>query len=192
MTAVANAPAHTIKTSEKTGITAIFGVPGWPAGADGMVLIRPWPGREQGEVFEHEERGQRYWRSWTTQKILVGSKMFPRGIDVGVIEFRTDSGIGTPFVEKSELQVGEDALACLTAYAYEKPWLSMTERRAFATKTEQFINEKGAGVKKDTTAAPIDVMREIADERLAKRIDEMVEKRVNAALAAKSAALPKP
>jgi hypothetical protein len=149
---------------------------------DGLIILKPIQGHEENELFEHNLMGQKYWRSWGRTKLFVNSPAFPSGIEIGVVYQHTDTGIGTPFAERGDLQIGDDARACLEAYAEGRPYLSMPERRKHAKETEQYINEKGAGIKRDSTASPTDSLKDIAADRQDARIQKMIDAAVAAAL----------
>lgn len=169
------------------GAFLIAGVPGGPPGEQGIVLRRPPANNtEPGERYPDESNSE--WRSYHTEKLFKGSRNIPEGVDVGFICHYRESGIGMPWVEVSQCQVGLDQLARLSAYAYGRPWLSMPARRRIADETETYLNEKSAGALRPATKTPSEVIQEVAfDERIKAAIEKAVTERVNQELATRAA-----
>lgn len=195
MTATAAEPAvriAPIKQRRKDGSLVdipasamIFGIPGGPPGEPGIVLIRPIAGVPRGEQFTDEIGGQVYIRGWDVETHFRQSPNFPDGLEIGVVKQFTDVGIGQPFAEKSELQVGPDAYERIRCYAYNEPWLSMSERRKIAYETQQFVNEQSAGVSREETMTPKQALAAVAEDRLG--LDEKIAAAVAKAVAAERA-----
>ncbi|MCI0635569.1 MAG: hypothetical protein L0206_16890 [Actinobacteria bacterium] len=164
--------------SVKQDVTVIRGVPGGPPGEEFILLAKPIPGRAANEIFVEKVRGKTYLRSWGMEVLFEGSPNFPGGLPIGHVYQHTDTGVGQPFVEKSEMQVTPDQMARLRCYAHGEPYLSITERRRLAKQTERYQMEQTAGLPNPATMTPDQAIRGLADERLQRQIDAAVEKRV--------------
>lgn len=164
--------------------SVIRGVPGGPAGEEFIILLKPDPKWPKGELHVVVNRGKEYLRSWTTETLFKDSPNFPDGIEVGLIQHHTDTGIGQPFIERSLLQITDDQMLRLQAYAHNEPYLSITERRRLAKESERFQQQKKAGrAIEPGMKSPDDVLAEFANDKLNRKIEELVAKGVADALA---------
>jgi hypothetical protein len=174
MTTATDAPPVEIKeflerdarTNTLERFTAVTGLPGLPAGRR-MILVKPVNGQPKDLMFAVEINGGTVLKAWSTEKHFVGSPVWPEGIDLGVVRFFTDIGMGQPYPERSELQVGEEGYLLLRAYANGEKYHTMSERRRLYLQSERKTSEKSMiQTPAAAAASPID-------------IDALVSKRVN-------------
>lgn len=163
------------RTNTLVRYTAITGLPGLPPDRR-LITVLPVGGQPKDLMFSVDINGGTVLKAWSTEKHFVGSRNFPEGIDLGVVRFFTDIGMGQPYPEKSEMQVGEEGYLRLRAYAEGKGYLSMGDRRRIYEDSERQASLSAMKVKPGAPAAPAPAASPVdLDALIAKRVAEGIE-----------------
>lgn len=177
-------PAAAVRLeTDDDGVVLLFGIPGRDPKAP-IAILASFHVEKDGRKTEHEERelyevevsGQTYLRQWHREVHFKGSKNFPKGLEIGVVDYMTQPENGQPYISESHLQMGLDAYEQIGRYAQGLPFMSLAERRKHAADTEQWIQERAVtGETREGSTSPTASLGAIGDDRLQKRIDAAAE-----------------